>query len=421
MTKKGQGKPKREATKRQLARWQRQKKRQRLLFLVGVLVIAVALVTVGVGWYITQYRPLNQTVITVNGVSFDMRDYVSMLEYYGRGQSPAYLYGLVDLVAITIEENELIRQGAEKLGITVSDAEVDEELKSRDPPLSKDYRDVVRVEMLIDKLKDGYFEHQVPLSTEQVHLLAMFLESESQATEVRARLEAGEDFAELAGELSLEAITESKNGDLGWRPEEVLAELLETSVPVEYAFNSEVGVLSPPLYDETRAKSVGYWLIKVSERAEDLSEASIHVILLGSEKEAQDVRMRLEAGEDFATLAGELSQHEASKENGGDLGSISSGTMSSAVNKFVFGPELELNTLSEPIRDDSVESTGGYWLVKVLGKDDLREIADDDRELLKAKAFQAWVAELSKDPENETEIYLNDEQKAWAIAKITGG
>ncbi len=43
-----------------------------------------------------------------------------------------------------IESDELVRQEAMKLGISVSDEEVDKELKSYNPPLSEDYRDVVR-------------------------------------------------------------------------------------------------------------------------------------------------------------------------------------------------------------------------------------------------------------------------------------
>ncbi|GAH37431.1 unnamed protein product, partial [marine sediment metagenome] len=48
-------------------------------------------------------------------------------------------------------------------------------------------------------------------------------------------------------------------------------------------------------------------------------QVHIQAILLGSEKEAQDVRARLDAGEDFTALAEELSQHEATKESGGDF------------------------------------------------------------------------------------------------------
>ena len=417
MAKKKQQKPKREVTKRQLSQWQRQKRRQRFILGLGILIIVAALVTVGAGWYITQYQPMHETVITVNDTSFNMKYYINMLKLYGQGQPADYLFFLADEMVIIIERNELIRQGALKLGISVSNEEVNEELKNLDLPTSRDYRDLLRVEMLKTKLRDEYFEHQVPLYAEQRHILVMFLESESQATEVRARLEAGEDFAELAGELSLESISEAEKGDIGWRPKDVLPELLNTSIPGDYAFDAQVGVLSQPIYDEARTKGVGYWLVKVSERGEDSDLVHVQAMLLGSEVEAQGVRARLEAGEDFAALAEELSQHEGSKESGGDLGWLTPGSMSPAFDEFAFNSEVELETVSEPIGDDAVVTTGGYWLIKLLDKDDNRKIEDDDRILLKAKALDEWVSSLWDDPENKIESYLDEDKKSWAILK----
>jgi len=420
LAKKGPGKPKREVTKRQLSRWQQQKRRQRLILGSGILVIAAVLGYLGYGVYTKVYQPLHETVITVNDASFDMNYYINTLKYYGQGQPTQYVQLLADEVVRVIQQNELIRQGAEKLGISVSNDEVDEELKSYDPPLSKDYRDLIRAEMLITKLRDEHFEHQVPLFAEQSHILAMFLESESQATEVRARLEAGEDgegFAELASELSLESISKTRKGDLGWRPKNILAELLNTSIPADYAFDAQVGVLSQPIYDEAKTKGVGYWLIKVLEREEDSDEAYIQATLLGSEEQARGVAVRLGAGDDFSALAKEFSQHEGSKENGGDLGWLTSGTMSRAFDEFAFNSEVGLETVSEPIGDDTVVTTGGYWLVKLLDRDDNRELEDDDRLLLKAKALGEWVSSLWDEPENKIESYLDEGKKSWAILK----
>ncbi len=409
-------KPKREVTKRQLSRWQQQRRRERIILGIGIFIIAAVLGIVGVGLY-SQYQPLYQTVIKVNDTKFNMNYYIKMLKLYGGGQPSYYVFGLADEVVNLIERNELVRQGAMELGISVSNKEVDKELKGYDPPLSKDYRDMVRTDLLASKLLDEYFEPSVPLFAEQRHIMAMLLESESQATEVRARLEAGEDFGELAGELSLEGLSRARNGDLDWRPKDVLAELLATSIPGDYAFDSEIGVLSQPIYDETIIKRMGYWLIEVLERREEPEEAHVQAILLGSEEEAQRVKARLE-GEDFATLAEEFSQLDASKENGGDLGWLTSGIMSPAFDGFVFDSEVELGTLSEPIRDEVAMTKGGYWLLRVLDKDDNREISDDDRDLLKAVALNEWVSSLWDDPENDIDdSYLDDEKKAWAIAK----
>jgi len=417
LTKKRKAKPRREVTKRQLSQWQQHRKRQRIIFGLGIFIIVVVLGVVGAGWYINQYQPLRQNVITVNGTNFNMDYYVKALEFYGGGQPSYYLYSIAGEVVTIIQRNELIRQGAMKLGISVSQEEVDEELKSRDPPLSKDYRDLVRAVMLIDKLRDEYFDQQVLLYAEQRHIMAMLLEGESQATEVRLRLEGGEDFAELAGELSLESLLSEENGDLGWRPEGVLTMLLGTSILDEYAFSSEAGILSQPLHDEEIIKGVGYWIIKVVEREEEPEEADIQVMLLSSEEEAREVKDRLETGEDFGALAEELSQHDASKEDGGKVTGVTPDVMSLALSEFVFDPAVELETVSEPIRDDTVFTKGGYWLIKVQDKDDNRQIDDSDRELLKADALSKWIEALENDPENKIESYLDGEKIAWAIEK----
>jgi len=345
-----------------------------------------------------------------------MRYYIRMLKLYGGGQSIEQLYSMAYPAIEVIQQSELIRQGAEELGISVSDQEVDEELERLDSPLGEDYRDVVGAVVLTTKLKDEYFEHQVPLFAEQRHILAMFLESERQATEVRARLEAGEDFTELAGELSLDSISKTEKGDLGWRPEAILTGLLNTSIVDEYAFDAEVGALSLPVYDEAKSKSVGYWLLKVLEREED--SAQVQGILLGSEEEAQRVRARLEAGEDFTALVEEFSQHGESKVSGGSLGSLTPGGVP-AFDEFVFDPEVELETISEPIRDETVGSIGGYWLIEVLDKDDNRQIEEDDRNSLKDTAYEEWVASLWDDPATKIESYLDEGKVAYAIGKVS--
>jgi len=422
LAKKKVEKPKRELTKRQLSRWQQQKRRQRFILAAGISIIVAVLGIVGGGvykqWYLGEHKPLREVVIEVNDTKFDMDYYIKMLKLYGAGVSSTQLPTLADDVVKAIERSELTRQAAMKLGFSVSDEEVDAKLNSYKPPLSKDYRDVARTQMLLGKLGDEYFDKQVPTYAEQRHIFAMFLESESQANEVRARLEAGEDFTQLAGELSLDTTSKEKKGDLGWRPQGILPLLIGSPVLEDSAFSCEVGVLSQPILEENKTKMVGYWLIKVVERGETVGEANVKVILLGSETEASEVRARLEAGEDFATLAKEFSQHAESKEQGGDF-TASVDKMSPAFNEFTFSSELDV--LSQPIRDDTMSTKGGYWLVKVTEIDSNRQIADDDRNLLKSDALNKWVEGLFNDPENKIESYLDEGKKLFAILHVLRG
>jgi peptidyl-prolyl cis-trans isomerase SurA len=397
--------PRREVTKRQLSRWQQESRRQRITLGSGIFIILAVVVVLWAGWFLTDYRPLHETVIVVNDAEFNMDYYVRALTFYGSAD------GVVEV----IQQNELVRRAATELGISVSDDEVDNELKSFDPPLSTDFRDLFRGELLLRKLRDEYFEQQVPLATRQRHIMAMLLESERQVEEIRVRLEGGETFAELAGELSLDSYSKEQNGDLGWHPEDISPALLGTTVVEEHAFGSEVGALSQPVFDESKIKPVGYWLLRVTEREKTAAEGQ--AILLGSEEEAEAVRARLEAGEDFAALAEEFSQHEPSREKGGNMGVVRPDTMSAAFDEFFFDPEVELETLSQPIRDETFITRGGYWLIRVVDEEDGRQVDDNDREFLKAKALNEWVSALRDDPENKLESYLDEEKKAWAVER----
>jgi len=419
LAKKKSEKPHREITKHQLSRWQRQEKRRHIIFGVGVFIIVAVLSIIGVGWYVNQYQPMQQTVLRVNDVEFRFGDFVNMLKSYGAGETATSMYEMTDEVINIIERNELVRQGAMELGISVSDGEVNQELKSFDPPLSKDFKDLVRTEMIIKKLLGEHFEQLVPVSAEQRHILAMLLESESQANEVRDRLEGGEDFADLAGELSLEQLSKTQSGDLGWRPQGALTTLLNTSIPDDYAFNSEVRVLSQPIYDETVRKGVGYWLIEVLDRDQEMETAFVKVILLGTEIEAQEVKARLDGGEDFAVLAEEFSLDYFSSGSGGEVGWVDRVNMTTATEEYVFNSELE--TVSEPIRDEAVRTAGGYWLLKVVEIDDNREISEENRDVLKVRALDEWVSALLDDPDNDIENYLDDEMKWLAVSKATEG
>ncbi len=415
-------KPPREFTRRQLSQFKRQKRRQRIILISGIFIIAAVVLIVLVGWYIGLYRPMHQTVIRVHDTELNMGYYIDILKIGGEGQSADYIQSMADGVIREIEQNELIKQAAGQLNISVSDDEVREQMEGSDIPINDASLDLVRSRMLRGRLYDEYFEAQVPVSDKQAHIMAMLLENKSQAAEIRTRLQNSENFTALAEEFSLDYYTKNNTGDVGWHPEGILAALLGSSVPGEYAFSSEVGVLSQPRYDEGKSKEVGYWLIRVQEREYE-DEAQVQAILLGSEEEAQDVRARLEAGEDLATLAEELSQFEESRKQKGELGLVGQDEMSPAFDEYVFNPELEIGVWSEPIRDETVTTKGCYWLIEVLDRGDDRELDTADRDSLMNTAFSNWVAQLWIDLgiDDVDHSYLDDEKKAWAIERAMGG
>jgi hypothetical protein len=421
LAKKSVVKPKRVVTRRQLSHWQRQKRRRWIIFILGISVIVTVLGLVIGGfcydWYPSEVKPLKQTVVEVNGTKFDMRYYIDALNFY-LGENYYYAQYYLDDVLEAIEQYELIRQAAEELGFSVGDDEVKEIINSYEYDDTQAARDVIRAGLLLEKLNEGYFDPGVPINAEHRHVMAMFLESEAQAAEVIGRLEDGENFGEVAAELSLESTTKDSSGDLGWLPEGVLYKYITSTVLEGYIFESQIGVLSQPIYDEEMTKDVGYWLIRVLERDTEAGTVTVQAILLPSEEEAQEVLDRLDAGEDFAEMAEEYSQYgmEGSR---ADLGSIAEGDMTTAFDSYAFASETELNVVSGIIRDEEIATTGGYWLFKVLGSE-IMDISEADRETLVADDMDEWLLSLWEDTEETIISYLDDEMIEFIVEKVAG-
>ena len=96
--------------------------------------------------------------------------------------------------------------------------------------------------------------------------------------------------------------------------------------------------------------------------------------------------------------------------------SVLSGKRSDVFNR-VLGVKLQTDDTVFFMRV-SLVTKGGYWLVKVVEKEDDRPISDEDRYFLKNKALGDWITSLSNDPGNKVESYLDSDKKAWAVGKV---
>jgi len=376
---------------------------QRFVLLAGTLIIVSVVTLVGSGYYFTTYRPLHQITLKVNDKEFDMAYYVAALKFFGTGQD----------VTERLQQNELIRQAAEKLGITVSDDEAKEEVEKRKIPVNNTNVTFIKAELLVNKLFDEYFDEKTPNSAVQRESIAMFLEDEKQAKEIRDKIASnGEDFKKLASEYSLDKTTKEASGYLDWHPKGVLVTVVGSAVLDGYIFSAKVGALSEPVAETAKTKSTGYWVMKLVAREDDT--ANLMVILLPDETSAAKTRARLEAGEDFVTVGKEVSQMPGAKDNGGDLGFIKKGERGDVFDNFAFDPNVAAGILSQVVRDDAVLTKGGYWLVKVLAEDKDKMLSQDDRENLKNRLYYEWASSLWADKDNKVESFVTEEQKNWA-------
>jgi parvulin-like peptidyl-prolyl isomerase len=359
--------------------------------------------------YQARVGPLREVVIKVNDVSFTMEYFVDALDDYTLGMNTTIIYYYSDYLASMVADDvinaELLRQGAEHLGIEVTSEEIDASLEQTELPDNAASRDIIRASLLQGKL-DDYFGSNLTDTMEQADVEVMLVESEEVADRLIAEIEAGGNFTALAEEYSCNSSVE---GDLGWLPEQ----LMPNSLIANAAFNLTVGEISQPIYDATAVKDVGYWLIEVTAKQDGEIEA--WAMLLGSEAEAEQVEAEL-VSENFSSLAEEYSQHE-SKDKGGKLGWLEPGDMGSkAFDNVAFN--LTVGEVSEPVKDESVRTTGGYWLVKVIDRGD-HELGEEVRQKLIDNRLNDWFEEWKAS--STIENLLDQEKRAWAVNRVLEG
>lgn len=139
--------------------------------------------------------------------------------------------------------------------------------------------------------------------------------AKKQAEELLARIKAGEDFAALAREYSEDPGSGPQGGDLGFFSQGTMVPEFE-----KVAFSLKPGEVSDLVQTQ-----YGIHIIRTEEVAGDQVRAR-HILLLtqldesdieAAQKKALDIYQRIQKGEDFATLARELSDFERTATQGG--------------------------------------------------------------------------------------------------------
>lgn len=108
-------------------------------------------------------------------------------------------------------------------------------------------------------------------------------------------------------------------------------------------------------------------------------------ILVETEEEAEEVLDQLESGADFAELAQEVSTDTGSGANGGDLGWFGKDQMVAPFEEAAFS--LEIGEISEP-----VESDFGWHIIQALGRE-VRQLPPQMLQQRREQVFQQWLTE----------------------------
>ena len=189
------------------------------------------------------------------------------------------------------------------------------------------------------------------------------LASYNKALEVIARLNAGEDFGKVADETSADQSVTRNHGYLGWFT------ALQLVWPFEKAmYDLPLNQISTPIKSD-----YGYHVIKVHNRRPAWGQVNArHIMKVCSESMSEDmqnkkyqemveIKKRLDAGEDFATLAKELSDDKASAQKGGDLGWFGIGRM---VRDF----ETATYALNPGETSEIIKTRFGYHIINLKEK-----------------------------------------------------
>lgn len=249
------------------------------ILLAAIAILAVAVVVLAV-LLMQQPQDDRSVVATVNGDEITRDQLFDSM--FARGGQEA----LENLIT-----RKLIIQEAEKKGITVSEEEVDGEVRSIiDDSFQgseedfiaaldfyglnmEDFREDAYLNLLVRKVamdeidlsetaaREFYDENSALFQqSEEVEARHILVESREEAEDILALLDAGEEFEVLAAEHSLDTSNKDSGGYLGFFGREMMIIEFE-----EAAFNLEIGDISEPIQTD-----FGFHIIEVLDRREEL-------------------------------------------------------------------------------------------------------------------------------------------------------
>lgn len=245
---------------------------QRNLLLGLVVVLLAALIPLG-----TLYYQANlQAVATVDGQKIGKEE---LYQFMARQNGQQALDSLVSQKIVELE--------AGKHNIGVSEEEIQAELQSyydfysgeetfkeslaasgyNLEQIRQDIAVTVKIEKLLEpriviseeEMQTYFEENQADFAQEeQVQASHILVDTEEKARQIEQRLASGENFAQLAGENSIDTASAANGGDLGFFGRGTMMEEFE-----EAAFGMQVGQVSAPVKTD-----YGYHIIKVTGRKE---------------------------------------------------------------------------------------------------------------------------------------------------------
>jgi peptidyl-prolyl cis-trans isomerase SurA len=384
---------------------------------------------------------VNDEVITRHELEDRMKVAVRQLNQQGTPLPPRDVIQRQLLERLVTDRVQL--QFAKETGLRVDDNDLDRaigriaqdnkltveqmrEVLTRDGVPYAKFRDDVRTEITLARLREREVENKIVVAESEVdnflttqqgqtskpeeynisHVLVVVPEQASpeqiqsrreRAEQALAQLKTGADFRQVAAAYS-DAPDALQGGSLGWREGERLPAI----------FHDAVKMLKPGEVSSVLRSSNGFHILKLNEKRNAEAPLMVqqtharHILIktneIVSESEARSrlrtLKERLDNKADFAELA-RVHSDDASAARGGDLGWLSPGDTVPEFERAMDG--LKPGEISEP-----VQSPFGWHLIQVLerrnqdmSQERVRLMA---RQALRARksdeAYQEWVRQL---------------------------
>lgn len=218
------------------------------------------------------------------------------------------------------------------------------------------------------------------------------LKAYNKMLDIKKKIEAGADFAEMAKKYSEDNGANQNGGDLGYFTALQMIYNFETA-----AYNTPVGGIS----NVVRTK-FGYHLLKVHARRKSQGTVrTAHIMIrytagtsptdsLEAYKKINDVYNKLKQGGDWTVLCGQFSDDANTKLKGGELQAFSVGEMLPTFEEAAFALQ-NVNDLSAPF-----QTPYGFHVVKLLERQPLPSF-DAMESTLRSKVNKDSRIELSKE------------------------
>ncbi len=395
----------RNITKKHLARLERERRQTRLILGIGIAGVLIAIGLVVYGYLKLNVLQLREPVAEVNGVKITTGEWqervrfqrAQMINIYGQYQFYQQSFGfdysqqlqqiqmmLLDPQTIgqqaldQLRDEILIRQEAEKRGITVSQQEVDELFHENFGffPNGSPTPTITPTEFSYPTLTSQQLTLYPPTFTPTPAPTATLEPTATLDPSMTPTPTATAAPATPTPVPQLPTVSPTPYTLEGYQTDyDKMLENYKTYNISEKTIRSayEAELLRRKLQDE---------LAKDIPKTEE--QVLARHILVEKEAEAKAILMFLNQGIDFAELARKYSKDTGSGANGGELPWFGKGAMV---------PEFEAAAFSQPIGEigQPVKSQFGYHIIQVIARQEL-PVTADQYEQKKQKAFNDWLA-----------------------------